>query len=297
MCGDIEPNLNAPSVVPRETASAEKYWLGIDFSGNCRMWRATTKDSNIWIAAVSREPALLVSNTLTKVQELEAEGEPFFKLTSLLKRRRFAAAAVDAPFSVPHAYLPQGGHGELLDLVAKMQRPKNCPFPAANDFVCRVLAGRALRGKKPLRETERSWQKRGVNVRSTLWAGPRGGAAMTSACLTLLRESECPVWPWEQAMTAGLLVEAFPAAQLCHWEMQYERYNGNDSEASSARRKLVESVSARVAPGRFRQELESSADALDAVLCAFAAIAVTSAKLPDLLSGSPDPEGRIAVHE
>lgn len=93
-------------------------------------------------------------------------------------------------------------------------------------------------------------------------------------------------------------MEAFPAAQLRHWKIQHDGYNGNDYKASSTRRELVQFVSARITlDDPFREKLEASADALDAVLCAFAAIAVTTGKLPDWLSGPLDSEGRIAVHE
>lgn len=131
-----------------EESPGEKCWLGIDFSGNCRMWRTQTKKSNVWVAKVSGKPDRPVLKSLKIVHELPGEGTPFLRLTNLLKSRHFAAAAIDAPFSVPGACVPRDEHKRLLELVAEIQRPKHCPFPAAQDFVCRVLAGRALKGKK-----------------------------------------------------------------------------------------------------------------------------------------------------
>ena len=151
--------------------------------------------------------------------------------------------------------------------------------------------------KKPLRNSELAWNKKKINVRSTLWAGPRGGAAMTVACLTLLHRSQSPIWPWHQANERGLLVEAFPAAQLCHWGMEFKGYNGDSAEALSKRSTLVDSLSdlIEIPDSSLRKKMGNSADALDAVLCAFAAIAVSTDRLSHLPVQSD--EGQIAVHE
>ena len=272
-------------------------WLGIDFSGDHNRWRAK-RDSNIYIARVSIQQGQRFLSSLQTVQELPGEGEPFQRLVSLLKAKDFDAAAIDAPFSVPREYLPRGGHQALLEQVAGIERPKNWPFPAAQDFVCRIVSGRATLGKQPLRECERAWRKKSINVRSTLWAGPRGGAAMTAACLTLLHETGNPIWPWHHAGEPGLLVETFPAAQLRHWGWKHVAYDGDKEERRSNRGKLVASVSKLIGipDGSLRQKMEQSADALDAVLCACAAIAVSTGALPQLLEppDAPD-EGQIAV--
>lgn len=274
-------------------------WLGIDFSGNHDMWRPSRR-SNIYIAEVHIQQGRPLLSTLQTVQELPGEEEPFRRLVSLLKARDFNTAAIDAPFSVPCKCLPSGGHRALLERVAGIERPKSWPFPSAQDFVCRILAGRPLLSKKPLRKSELAWSEKGINVRSTLWAGPRGGAAMTAACLTLLHQSQCPIWPWDRASERGLLVEAFPAAQLCHWGMEFEGYNGDSPQALSKRENLVASVSKliEIPDGSHRKRMEQSADALDAVLCAFAAVAVSTGKLaqPRVPPDAPD-EGQIAVHE
>ena len=231
------------------------------------------------------------------VQELPGREEPFQRLVRLLKAKDFNAAAIDAPFSVPCEYLPCGGHKALLEMVAGIERPKTWPFPAAQDFVCRILSGRDLLSKKPLRRSELAWRKKKINVRSTLWAGPRGGAAMTAACLTLLHQTQCPIWPWHQADELGLLVEAFPAAQLCHWGMKHDRYDGDKQERPTNRARLVASLSEliEIPDDAHRKKMKQSADALDAVLCAFAAIAVSTGTLAQL--PVPSDEGQIAVHE
>jgi len=274
----------------------KEVWLGIDFSGDHSMWRAN-RSSNVYIAEVCLQPQGYSLSSLKTVQELPGQEEPFQKLVGLLKDKQFSAAAIDAPFSVPCEYLPCGGHKALIELVAGIERPQNRPFPAAQDFVCRILSGRVLLSKKPLRETELAWRKEKVNVRSTLWAGPRGGAAMTAACLTLLHQAKCPIWPWDQAGEPGLLVEAFPAAQLCHWGMKHEKYDGDGQERLTNRAKLVASLSEliEVPDDTLRKKMEQSADAFDAVLCAFAAIAVSASRLAQ--SPVPSDEGQIAIHE
>jgi len=271
-------------------------WLGIDFSGDYRMWSPGRSKTNVWIADVRSQGEQKVLNCLVPVQRVAGVATPFRNLINLLKSRDFEAAAIDAPFSLPFEYLPAGGHERLLDIVSKAERAQDRPFPEAKDFLRSVLADRPLNSKKPLRRTEQYWRDRKVNVRSTLWSGPRGGAAMTSACLTLLCSAQCPIWPWDQPPGRGLLVEAFPAAQLCHWKLCYQAYNGRQEQAHAIRRGLVGGISTRVNLGRFRQELEGSADKLDAVVCALAAIAVTTHSLPHFLNQAPsDDEGLIAI--
>jgi hypothetical protein len=132
-------------------------WLGIDFSGNHLMWRLNRK-SNVYIAEVRLRQGRPLLSTLQTVQELPGREEPFQRLVSLLRAKDYNAAAIDAPFSVPCECLPSEGHLALLEQVARIER-KNRPFPTAQDFVCRILSGRAMLRKKPLRESERSWSK------------------------------------------------------------------------------------------------------------------------------------------
>lgn len=272
-----------------------KRWLGIDFSGNHKMWRPAAQKGNVWIVEIAEADGKKQLRRLEQVQALPGMGSPFQKLAHFLGRREFEAAAIDAPFSVPSDFLPSASHRNLLELTASMERPKGWPFPAGTDFISRILAGRTLLNRKPLRNTEKFWQNRKINVRSTLWCGPRSGAPMTSACLTLLKEAGCPIWPWDR-QGPGLLVEAFPAAQLCEWKMPYQGYGKDDATASSTRKALVSRLSNRISLGSFEGKLEKSADALDAMLCAFAAFAVTNdnlARPPDV--NDPLDEGLIAV--
>lgn len=124
---------------------------------------------------------------------------------------------------------------------------------------------------------------------------------MTAACMRLLYEAECPIWPWSQANQTGLLVEAFPAAQLCHWEMNHERYGKEkDSECITNRKKVVNTISTFIEiSDRHRASMERSADALDAVTCAFAAMAVSTGQLSQSASeiAVAREEGQIAVHD
>jgi hypothetical protein len=91
-----------------------------------------------------------------------------------------------------------------------------------------------------------------------------------------------------------MLVEAFPAAQLRHWGLPYEGYAGSTHEI---RREIVNAFARRLnVPTSHRYEMLESADALDAVLAAFAAVAVCR----DCI-GVPPPdvteEGWIAIYE
>ena len=119
---------------------------------------------------------------------------------------------------------------------------------------------------------------------------------MTSACLTLLNEAQCPIWPWDRA-GPGLLVEAHPAAQLHYWSLPYYGYSGSKTVAGQNRREIVDFLSKHVALSiEQRQKMENSADALDAVICAFAAIAVTTGCEFKPPVSPPKEEGLIAVH-
>jgi len=261
------------------------------------MWRSGERKSNIWIAKVQREKDRLGLCNLCRIQALTGDERPFYALANLLRGREFAAAAIDAPFSVPFEFLPEGSHRNLIERVAKMSRLKDFPFPSAGEFVNQVVPGRRLRALKPLRATEGYWAGKKINVRSTLWAGPRGGAAMTSACLTLLNQASCPIWPWNRSVDTGLLVEAFPAAQLCHWKLPYVSYNGATTDAESVRLQILAGLPVEIDLHDYKETLLQSADALDAFLCTFAAIAVTTHNLTDPPDDAATEEGRIAVHK
>lgn len=258
------------------------------------MWSAGCGRSNVWIAEVECVPGRLSLAKLKRVQQLSGDHHPFTNLVQYLRQSEFDAAAIDAPFSIPVDYVRPKTHRALLELVARLESSDRRPFPTAGDFVKCVLEGRIPVTKKPLRETEEYWHQRKVNVRSALWAGARGGAAMTAACLKLLRETGCPIWPWEKS-GRGLLVEAFPAAQLCHWGLPYQGYNRNTDEEGSKRHSIVQALATRVDLGGCRVTLEQSADALDALICAFAALAVVNNDTLHYAENAIDQEGLIAI--
>jgi hypothetical protein len=192
-------------------------WLGIDFSGNICKWSQGCTTSNVWIAEITEQLGKLRLDKLGTVQRLPGSDPPFKRLAARLTTGDFSAAAIDAPFSIPADFIPDGKHDSLLALVKRLSQPTR-PFPDAKTFVDAVIEGRLMSSPKPLRRTEYEWQGKGVNTRSTLWAGPRGGAAMTASCLALLNETKCPLWPWRQYQM-GIVAEAFPAAQLKTWQL------------------------------------------------------------------------------
>jgi len=279
-------------------------WLGIDFSGDNSMWSPRCGRSNVWVADVSEAEGGLTLRALGRVQSIgdPAIGTPFSRLAAALRNGDFSVAAIDAPFSVPAQFLPAGGHPQLLKHVGGLVRGQRY-FCRGAEFVEAVSGLKPpLDPKKPLRQTENAWAKRAVNVRSTMWAGARGGAPMTAACLTLLAEVGRPIWPW-QCAADGLLVEAFPAGQLVHWRATRERdlpfqgYNGGIAPAGAARDAIVKFLSRMIALGAHESVMRADADALDAVICAFAAVAVTRGDVGLLPPDDDNGEGWIAVHQ
>lgn len=269
-------------------------WVGIDFSGNHLEWRPRCGTSNVWIADVRRARAGLHLHDVRRVQQLAGSGDPFSRLAALLAAGGYQAAGIDAPFSLPDRYVRRvGGHAALLRLVGSRAVVAR-PFISGGDLVHLVAARPPpLAPPKPLRDTEACWVGMGVNVRSPLWNGARPGAPMTAACITLLHRASRPIWPWS-TQGAGLLVEAFPAAQLRTWGLPHQGYDGGAAAAVATRRTILRAVSSRLHVGTWSPTLLGSADALDAVLCAWAAIAVSSALTPT--SPSAATEGGILVH-
>jgi hypothetical protein len=94
-------------------------------------------------------------------------------------------------------------------------------FPQANQLVALANSVSPMTSLKPHRLCESYWAHRGVNVRSTLWNEPRGGAPLTAACLPLTAWTGLPCWPWWRH--SPMLVEAFPAAQLRHSTQEVRR--------------------------------------------------------------------------
>ena len=266
-------------------------FLGIDFSGGAKPWRARVRQPTVWVATADQTEDRLTLVGLESVQELPGTGDGFARLVKLLSAGDYTAAAIDAPFSIPSAHIPSGGHAALLELVAGTPNGKDRPFPMGADLL--ALAERECRkaSKKPLRACEAYWADRGVNTRSTLWNGPRGGAPFAAACLALIARSGRPCWPWRQA-GPGLLVEAFPAAQLRQWGLPHAGYSG--PEGANHRREIAAVLGERLVISEPHLTLmQSSPDALDAVIAIFGGVAACA----DRISVGQDigQEGWIAV--
>ena len=271
-------------------------WLGIDFSGNHLEWRAGCTTSNVWVADVRRGGDLLRIHDVRPVQELAGSGAPFDRLVALLSGADYDAAGIDAPFSVPDSFVRHvGGHAALLALVGTSPVVGR-PFVTGSQMVALVSADAPpLERRKPMRAIDDFWASKRVNVRSPVWTGARPGAPMTAACLTLLHRAGRPMWPWSSA-GPGLLVEAFPAAQLQTWGLPHVKYDGRSRAAKEVRETILEGLSRRLHVGGWEAKLLQSADALDSVLCAFAAVAVTTRKVTLPEPENIETEGWVAVH-
>ena len=269
-----------------------RIFYGIDFSGNHRMWTPGCRRSNVWIATASEQAGALSLVDLRPVQQLRGREHPFERLVALLANGDYCAAGIDAPFSLPKLHVPVDGWRALLRDVAVFSK-EGRPFPKGEELVAYAERNFPLAKLKPLRHTEQLWKCQGLNVRSTLWDGPRGGAAFTIACLTLLERVGAPVWPWDNG--DNLLVEAFPACQLRQWGLASRGYAS--SYPSPEREAILEGISSRIEiPDRLRECCRCSADALDAVLCLFAAKAAAEQLATVGDAAAAEREGWIAVH-
>jgi len=266
---------------------------GIDFSGDHRMWTPGCRRSNVWIATAEAQGDAMRLVELRPVQQLPGSEHPFERLVALLADGDYCAAGIDAPFSLPARHLPSGGWLELLPAVDAFPTGSR-PFAKGEELVAYAGRNAPLRSPKPLRKTERAWADRGLNVRSTLFNENRGGAPFTVACLTLLARVGRPAWPWA-ADDRGLLVEAFPACQLHQWDMPHKRYA--ESYPSPERNRILEQILLRIEiPDHLRAYCKCSADALDAVMCLFAAKAAFEGLATVGDAAAAEGEGWIAVH-
>jgi hypothetical protein len=112
-------------------------WLGIDFSGNPAMWTAVCGRSNVWIAEIQRNrgaDSRFVLCDLKRVQQLPRDAHPFLRLGRYLAERKFAAAGIDAPFSIPARFVPSKGYPALLAKVSKLEHSGR-PFATGKAFV------------------------------------------------------------------------------------------------------------------------------------------------------------------
>ena len=268
-------------------------FIGVDFSGGARPWRQAVSRPTVWLAKLEEKPGGIHLEDVIPVQQLAGNGTPFARLIKLLSEGQFEAATIDAPFSLPSRHLPPGGHAALLRLVSSLPNAPDRDFPLGLDI---VRLGQTVADKesdKPLRKTERYWARRGVNTRSTMWSGSRGGAPFAAACLRLLELSGRPIWPWDQ-LQPGILGEAFPAAQLRQWDLPYRAYSRPDQVEN--RKKIIIGLKERASINPADEpKLLDSADALDAVVAAFAAIAIANGNVPNFTEAGE--EGFIAVAE
>lgn len=280
----------------RETTVHTLRLIGIDFSGSAEQWSAGKRSSNVWIAvASSADGGELIVESLRTVQELPGSDHPFDRLIRFLASENFDAAGIDAPFSVPSAYVPQT-HSSLLELVAALGCDGR-PFARGHRLIETVMPQFAPKGKKLWRRTESEWRAKGVNVRSTFWNGPRGGAPFPVACLTLLHRCGRRIWPWYRG-EKSCFVEAFPAAQLQHWKLPFIGYNGDSIEAAAKRKTIIQTLKHRglYCSTGVDVQMINCADALDAVICVYAAKGTVECSLATDPWPISESEGWIAVH-
>jgi hypothetical protein len=183
-------------------------------------------------------------------------------------------------------------------MVHALELAGNIPFPRGEALIALANGITKLEQAKPLRLTEKYWADQRVNVRSTLWWKPRGGAPFAAACMKLLAAANFPpCWPWNDA-EQGLIAEAFPAAQLQSWKLPYQKYDG--PKGIEVRRQIICGLEeqSRIDFGSFRPAVEQCADALDAVIASFAAMAAHQGHATYPLGDRPPVllEGWIAVH-
>jgi hypothetical protein len=270
--------------------------LGIDFSGDAEQWKARRARSNVWIAFAETDGPRLRVDDLKPVQQLAGDGPPFERLIQLLGSTK-AVAGIDASFSVPRSHARSAA---LLWAEAAALAEGGRPFGRGRDLVAALEPDAGKNGVKLYRACEEIWRARGLNVRSGLWHGPRGGAAFSVACMTLLHRHKGPVWPFRPGGQGALLVETYPAAQLVTWGLSAVGYNGPKPAAETARLKIIETL-ARDHGLRGSDEtmrtMAGGADALDAVLCAFAARAIAEGRRPRKLPAAARSEGWILVDD
>jgi predicted nuclease with RNAse H fold len=270
-----------------ERSTTSKF-IGIDFSGGARPWRVSVTKPTVWIATVDGEQGRLVE--LIPVQALPGSGSPFDRLVEFLKKDDVEVAAVDAPFSIPSAHA-RCRHSDLIQRVRTMPNGPDRPFPMGQSILELANPDLLARERKPLRQTEIFWAKRQVPTRSTMWNGRRGGAPFTAACLRLIERTGRPCWPWSD-FQPGILVEAFPAAQLSQWSLPHKGYSGLAGRGT--RECIVAKLRSRL---HFDADMEAlmiaTPDALDAVIATFAAMAVAKGTVVGFACAPED--GFIAV--
>jgi predicted nuclease with RNAse H fold len=258
-------------------------WLGIDFSGDITKWRPRCARPSVWIAEIIAAEAGLELRSLCPVQALTGDGTPFERLTARLSAPDVQVVAIDAPLGIAAHAMPPGGFTAMVELLTQPEPDSNRPFPRGSTVVCRLLGDDAGYGEKRYRPVTQAWRDRGLNLRSPLWAGPRGGAPLLAAGLQLVSAAGLTVWPMGASPGAdlalvpvGAVVEGYPAGQLAVWGLPHTRYNPSTPVARAIRKTLVNAIETHVilAPV-FAAAMVECADALDAVLCAVGAHAAS----------------------
>lgn len=136
-------------------------FIGIDFSGAVRPWLPRVTNPTVWIATVEATGQHLTVRELRPAQDLPGSGDGFSKLVNWLGEGKFAAAAIDAPFSIPAIHIPDGEHAELLRRVGWMLVGKGRVFPAGDQLVALANSVSPMTSLKPLRHCEAYWRNAG----------------------------------------------------------------------------------------------------------------------------------------
>ena len=271
--------------------------LGIDFSGSADEWQASRRNSSVWIAFASADGPRLRIDDLKPVQKLPGVGAPFERLRALLAAEPDATAAIAAPFSLPRRYAASAA---LLWAEAASLAPPGRPFGSGADLVASLAPESRPNGLRLYRACEAAWRKRRLEVRSSLSCGPGQGAAAALACMTLLHLHAGPIWPFRPDGDGAMLVEAFPPAQLSAWGLSPTGHGGRKPQAASARLKILQALARdhglRAADDVLRRSAES-ADALDAVICAYAAKAMAEGRHPRRLPAVARSEGWMVIDD
>lgn len=272
--------------------------FGVDFSGDAKQWKPRCARPNVWVATATLSDQSISIESVIPVADLSGDGDPFDNLSKFLSTTRNAIAAIDAPFSVPFELCSDAE--QLWTDVNRLPK-EGRPFPNGAALVEMILPALAPRGKKLYRETEKNWLERGVNTRSTVWAGPRGGAPFAAACMTLLSRHEGAVWPIRSQTSLGCtLVEAFPAAQLKQWGLPYAGYNGSIENAVQLRKEilswLIDHRQLKISANNHELCVDS-ADALDSIVCVYSAATIARGQNDSLVGGFSSSEGWISIHK
>jgi len=270
--------------------------LGINVSGSADQWSAKKRNSNVWIAAGRVDDGRLLIDDLAPVQALVGDAEPFNRLVELLTDLD-GFAAIAAPFSAPRAY---AASVPVLWAQASGLPHTGRPFGRGADLVDLLAPDAGRHGAKVYRACEALWRQRGLNTPSTLWSGPGGGAGAAVACMTLLLMRGGPVWPLRPGGAGAVLVEAYPAAQLFTWGLAPSGYSGAKPKPAAARAQILAALVADhglVVSEALAALCQGNADALDAVLCAYAAKTMADGRHPRQLPAVARSEGWIVVDE